>query len=132
MSMMHPSEDADWKFKLSMGKIPVVLLNQTSDFLSWHLALRRLVNACNMADILLFTVPNNQLAAVKERIQATADMAQHVKREAEEKMPAASSSSTTTTTTTSSTSKTTPIFLDLTEEKELSSASRTESEIATM
>src|SRR4051812_8431879 len=102
--MSHSPEDADWKFKLSMGKTAVVLLNQASDFLSWHLALRRLVTACNMADSLLFSVPNNQLAAVKQRIQASADMAQSVKREAEDKSASTSSTSSSSSSTTTTTS----------------------------
>ncbi len=55
VSPTHIGDDeTDWKFKVSLGKTPVVALNQASDFLSWHLALRRLVTSCNMADALLY------------------------------------------------------------------------------
>ena len=50
---MSSDPDIDWNLKLSLGKIPVVPLNQASDFPHWHLAVRRLVTACNMADTLL-------------------------------------------------------------------------------
>ena len=74
-------DESDWKFKVSLGKVPVVHLSVAMDFTQWHLALRRLVTGYSMADALLYSVPDNQLAAVKVLLQATADRTQKVKRE---------------------------------------------------
>src|SRR6185369_5157868 len=76
-------DDSDWKLRISVGKVAVCPLNQATDFAQWHLALRRLVTVCGMADSLLSPVPSNQMAAVKERIQAAADSVRGVKKEAD-------------------------------------------------
>ena len=47
--------------KMSIGKVPVVPLHQANEFMTWQLALRRLVTTYNMADALLYSVPSNQL-----------------------------------------------------------------------
>lgn len=54
--------DIDLKTRLALGKIPVVQLNQQSDFTRWHVALRKLVGAYGMGNALLFTVPKSELA----------------------------------------------------------------------
>jgi len=53
--------DSEWKLKMAMGKVPLVLLHQANDFTTWQLALRRLVTTYNMADSLLYSVPSTQL-----------------------------------------------------------------------
>ena len=53
--------DSEWKLKMAMGKVPLVLLHQANDFTTWQLALRRLVTTYIMADALLYSVPSTQL-----------------------------------------------------------------------
>jgi hypothetical protein len=133
--MSSSSDESDWKFKISLGKVAVVPLNQPSDFPQWHLALRRLVTSCNMGDSLLYTVPNNQLAAVKQRIQSTSDRVQKMKQESGEPSSSSSSSSSSAASSESkglsSVSKT-PMFVDLSEEKEIQPVPRTDLDLAFM
>ena len=128
--MSFPSvPDTDWKYKISLSKVVVVPLNQASDFAAWHLALRRLVTACNMVDGLLYSVPANQLEAVNKRIHIL-ESAPQVKKEKEEKekeplSPSSSHSS-------SSKSTLSPVIIDLTEEKALPIGSLSEKELVLM
>jgi hypothetical protein len=63
------SEDSDWKFKMALGKIPVVYLNNPLDFQTWHLSLRRLVSTYNMVPSLMFSVPENKLDSLRKRVE---------------------------------------------------------------
>jgi hypothetical protein len=123
-------DDSEWRLKTSVAKVAVVFLNQATDFATWHIALRRLVTVCNMADALLFSVPSNQLGAVKERITANTKI-ERVKQEAAEASSAKDSWSGSSARTTSplSPDPTTPMFLDLTEEKALPPAQRSEADL---
>jgi hypothetical protein len=60
------SDDSDWKFRMSLGKVAVVYLNSPTEFTAWHLALRRLVAGYNMVPNLMYSVPQNKYNSLKE------------------------------------------------------------------
>ena len=122
MTGSQVDDESDWKFKIAIGKTPVVPLAQASDFPQWHVALHRLVTGCNMADALLYSVPENQLGKVKERVQFYADQFQKVKQEKESDSSSSSSSSSASSLSakgSSLSSSPSTLFVDLTDEKEL-------------
>ena len=47
----------DFKLKITLGKTPIVYLNQASDFPQWEIALRHLVKSYQMAENLLYSMP---------------------------------------------------------------------------
>jgi hypothetical protein len=131
--MSSADDESDWKFKVAIGKTPVVPLTQASDFPSWHVALRRLVTGCNMADALLYSVPENQLGTVKERVQFYSDQLQKVKQE-KESVSSSSSSSSSVASSPAEKASSSPssLFVDLTDEKELSPIPQSDKELLFM
>ena len=80
--------DIEADYKTKMLKVPVVYLNGPGDFETWHVALRRLVKGYGMGDALLYTIPENQAAAMEARIKETAaksEKALIIKKEMESK-----------------------------------------------
>ena len=70
---------------LKIPKVPVVSLNGPLDFAQWHVALRRLVKGCNMADALLFSIPEGNWAAFQKRYKEMQKVEEEIKsKEAEQ------------------------------------------------
>ena len=77
--------DEEWKAKTI--KVAVVFLRSPTDFEAWHFSLRRLVKALGMGDALMYTVPENQIPAMKAHFDETVKKTEkdvRVKREAAE------------------------------------------------
>ena len=55
------------EYKLLPRHVPMVYLTTSGDFGLWNAAIRRLVKGYGMGDALMFTVPRNQLEALKSR-----------------------------------------------------------------
>ena len=62
-------DDQDWKFRMSLGKVPVVYLNSSLDYVSWRNALRRLVTTYNMQHALIYTIPSDRIDDYKARLE---------------------------------------------------------------
>ena len=75
----------DYKVVPATQKVAVVYLNTSGDFPAWHVALRRLVVGYSMTDALMYSVAENEMESMKQRVEKTAAYLQpKVKAEQEE------------------------------------------------
>ena len=74
------TDESDWKFKMSLGKVPVVYLNSHVEFTQWHIALRRLVGGYNMVQNLMYSVPENRYDSFLKSFKETVAVKQEVKQ----------------------------------------------------
>jgi hypothetical protein len=132
--MSSSGDDSDWKFKMRIGKVAVVHLNSPVDFGTWHVALRQLVTGYNMADSLLYTVPEDRMASLRKKVEATTQLNIKVKKEEAAKHGSSSSSSSSSSASSASlSSSTTEIkIVDLTEEKDLEAAPPSDESVVLM
>lgn len=62
------SDDQDWKWKMTLAKVPVVYLNFAVDFPPWEVALRRVATGYAMQGAILYTIPDNCVEEMKGRM----------------------------------------------------------------
>ena len=66
------TDESDWKFKMSLGKVPVVYLNS-------HVEFTRLVGGYNMVQNLMYSVPENRYDSFLKSFKETVAVKQEVK-----------------------------------------------------